>query len=94
MWLSLQRDIPDDYVFSTGILHSVKNILEQAFSVVGLSWQNYVNFDEKYVRIADPHSLVGDSSKAKKILKWQPEITFSQMIEDMVIYEYKKMTRQ
>jgi GDPmannose 4,6-dehydratase len=84
MWLMLQQDEPDDYVVATGETHSVQRLIEVAFGYVGLEWQNYVVQDERYMRPAEVDLLIGDPSKAKNKLNWQPKVTFEQLIEMMV----------
>lgn len=84
MWLMLQQDTPDDYVIATGVTYSIKDLLEEAFSAVGLKWQAYVEIDQELIRPAEINQLKGDYSKAKNALKWKPEITFKTMIKDMV----------
>ncbi len=84
MWLMLQQDSPDDYVISTDETHSVREMCEIAFAHVDLDWQEYVKIDQKYYRPAEVHVLLGDSSKARKIMGWQPEVSFSALIKMMV----------
>jgi GDPmannose 4,6-dehydratase len=84
MWLMLQQDKPDDYVIATGETHSVREFLEQAFSHVGLDWQNYVELDPKYLRPAEVDLLIGDASKAKAVLGWQSQTTFKELVSLMV----------
>jgi GDPmannose 4,6-dehydratase len=84
MWLMLQQDNPDDYVIATGKTHSVKEFLEEAFSYLNLDWQDYVEFDAKYVRPAEVDVLIGDASKAKRVLGWEPKMTFKQLVRLMV----------
>lgn len=84
MWLMLQQEAPDDYVVATGETHSVEEFLEIAFSYVNLKWQNYVKFDERYLRPAEVDLLVGDGTKAKQALNWQPSVTFEQLVKLMV----------
>ncbi len=84
MWLMLQQDEPDDYVIATGETHSVREILEEAFSYVGLDWRDYVERDLKYFRPAEVDLLVGDASKAKRKLGWEPRTTFRELIRLMV----------
>ncbi|ACK71790.1 GDP-mannose 4,6-dehydratase [Gloeothece citriformis PCC 7424] len=84
MWLMLQQDEPDDYVVATGETHSVKEFLEIAFKVVNLDWQKYVEFDQRYLRPAEVDLLIGDPTKAKKKLGWQPSVTFEQLVHLMV----------
>lgn len=84
MWLMLQQDKPDDYVIATGETHSVKEFLEEAFSGVDLDWQDYVELDPKYLRPAEVDQLVGDASKAKRVLGWEPKVTFKELVQLMV----------
>ena len=89
MWLMLQQPTPDDYVISTGELHSVRDVCELAFQCVGLDYRDYVKVDERYMRPDETTPLVGDSSKAKKVLGWQPSVSFKELIEMMVDYDLK-----
>jgi GDPmannose 4,6-dehydratase len=84
MWLMLQQDDPDDYVVATGETHSVREFLELAFSHVNLNWQDYVAFDERYLRPAEVDLLIGDPSKANAKLGWQPSVTFEGLVYLMV----------
>jgi GDPmannose 4,6-dehydratase len=84
MWLMLQQDEPDDYVIATGETYSVKQFLEEAFRYVNLNWQDYVEFDERYLRPTEVDLLIGDPTKAKEKLGWQPAVTFSQLVALMV----------
>lgn len=84
MWLMLQQEKPDDYVVATGETYSVKEFLELAFSHVNLNWQDYVAFDERYLRPAEVELLIGDSTKAKEKLGWQPSVTFPELVKLMV----------
>jgi len=90
MWLMLQQDKPVDYVIATGKAWSVKQFAEIAFKSVGLNWQDYVEIDKKFLRPAEVDLLVGDASKAKKMLNWQPKTSFKQMVEIMVKADLKK----
>ncbi len=94
MWLMLQQDKPDDYVIATGKTHSVREFLEEAFSIVGLDWSKYVEIDKRYFRPTDVDYLLGDSSKAKRILKWRPKVTFKQLVRMMVESDMKLVERQ
>lgn len=85
MWLMLQQDKPDDYVIATGKEHSVEDFAKAAFSVVGLDYQNHIDIDKKFMRPAEVETLLGDASKAKKELGWEPKITFEDMIKRMVL---------
>ncbi len=84
MWLMLQQDQPDDYVVATGETHSIKEFLGEAFNYVNLKWENYVEFDPRYLRPAEVELLIGDSSKARKKLNWQPSVTFQELVRLMV----------
>jgi GDPmannose 4,6-dehydratase len=84
MWLMLQQDEPDDFVVATGQTHSVERLLEVAFSTVDLDWKNYAVQDERFMRPAEVDLLVGDASKAGKVLGWEPTVSFEQLIQMMV----------
>jgi GDPmannose 4,6-dehydratase len=84
MWTMLQQDEPDDYVIATGETHSVKEFLAETFSYLDLDWQDYVELDEKYLRPAEVDLLIGDASKAKRILGWEPKVTFTGLARLMV----------
>ena len=84
MWLMLQQDEPDNYVVDTGATHSVKDLVETAFAYLDLDFQEYVKIDKKYIRPAEVDLLIGDSSKAKKELGWEPEVSFEGLIKKMV----------
>ena len=87
MWLMLQQSHPDDFVIATGESHSVRELLEMAFGHVGLSWQNFVQIDDRFMRPADPCQLLGDASKARTRLGWKPTVSFEQMIQMMVDHD-------
>jgi len=84
MWLMLQQEQPDDYVVATGETHSVREFLEEAFSYAGLDWKEFVKVDSKYFRPAEVDLLLGDASKARKALGWQPRVTFKALVRLMV----------
>jgi GDPmannose 4,6-dehydratase len=84
MWLILQQSEPDDYVLATGKTHSVRELLEVAFSVVGLNWQDHVEIDLKLIRPAEVDHLCGNAAKAREKLGWTPTTTFEEMIRMMV----------
>lgn len=94
MWLMLQQDQPDDYVVATGETHTVQELVEIAFGHVGLNWQDYVVIDPRFVRPAEVDLLLGDSSKAKQKLSWEPEVSFKQLIEMMVESDIKKVEKE
>ncbi|MGF1518551.1 MAG: GDP-mannose 4,6-dehydratase [Nodosilinea sp.] len=84
MWLMLQQDEPDDYVVATGETYSVRDFLDIAFGRVNLNWQDYVAFDERYLRPAEVELLIGDPTKAKTKLGWEPSVTFTELVHLMV----------
>jgi GDPmannose 4,6-dehydratase len=84
MWLMLQTDEPDDYVIATGETHSVSEFLDEAFGRLDLDWRRYVEIDPKYYRPAEVDLLLGDSSKARRALGWEPTIGFSETVRLMV----------
>ncbi len=83
MWQALQHDVSGDYVFSTGKLHSVQDVVEAAFAVVGLDWRQHVRRDPLMTRPAEPLRLVGNAAKASDYLGWKPTVSFHEMIELM-----------
>jgi GDPmannose 4,6-dehydratase len=83
MWLALQHGTAEDFVFATGKLHRVQDIVELAFKAVGLDWRKFVRQEKQFLRPADPRQVVGNAAKAKQILGWQPEISFEQTIAEM-----------
>jgi GDPmannose 4,6-dehydratase len=84
MWLMLQQDKPDDFVVATGETHSIKEFLEVAFSYAKLNWEDYVEFDPRYLRPAEVELLIGDSTKARQKLGWTPSVTFQELVHLMV----------
>jgi GDPmannose 4,6-dehydratase len=84
MWLMLQQDRADDYVIATGLSHSVRELVETAFAHVGLDWNKHVQLDPKLVRPAEVEHLVGDNSKARRALGWQPTVSFTALVKMMV----------
>ena len=84
MWRILQRERPEDYVIATGETHSVREFCEEAFAFVGLDWRDFVKVDPKYFRPAEVDVLLGDASKARRELGWQPRVTFKELVRLMV----------
>jgi GDPmannose 4,6-dehydratase len=84
MWLMLQQDEPDDYVIATGETHSVREFLDEAFGHLNLDWRMYVEIDPRYFRPAEVDLLVGDASKARRKLGWEPKVTFKELVRMMV----------
>jgi len=83
-WLMMQQERPDDYVLATGETHSVQEFLEEAFGYVDLDWRTHVTTDERFLRPAEVDLLVGDYSKAKRELGWEPKVTFGELVRMMV----------
>jgi GDPmannose 4,6-dehydratase len=84
MWLMLQQDRPDDYVIATGVSHSVRELVEVAFSHAGLDWSKHVRLDPALLRPAEVDQLIGDASKARDELGWQPSVDFAGLVRMMV----------
>ncbi len=84
MWRILQYKEPEDFVIATGETHSVKEFLEESFSIAGLNWNDHVRIDHKYFRPAEVDLLLGDYSKAKKLLGWEPKVKFKELVKMMV----------
>lgn len=94
MWLMLQQDKPDDYVIATGENHSVREFVEEAFKVVGISdWKKYVKTSKEFMRPAEVDFLIGDASKAKKVLNWEPEVSFRDLVKMMVEADIKLLEK-
>jgi GDPmannose 4,6-dehydratase len=99
MWLMLQHDKPDDYVVATGESRSVKEFVKEVFGYFDLDWQKYVEIDPKYFRPSEVDYLEGDASKARKVLKWKPKVTFGKLVRimadaDMKIAEREKIVKE
>jgi GDPmannose 4,6-dehydratase len=93
MWLMLQQDKPDDYVIATGESHSVKEWVQASFECLGMDWEKYVKIDQRFIRPAEVDLLIGDSSKAQKILGWKPKVNFEQLVKIMVEYDYNQLKK-
>jgi len=89
MWMILQQDSPDDYVIATGESHSVREFVEEVFSYLDLDWQKYVEIDPRYFRPSEVDFLQGDASKAKKVLGWEPKVTFKELARIMTDADMK-----
>jgi|TARA_R110000796_G_scaffold109969_4_gene221429 GDPmannose 4,6-dehydratase len=89
MWLILQHDKPDDFVCSTGVSHSVKDLCEYVFNKLDLNYKDYVGIDDKYFRPEELTDLKGDCTKAKNELNWKQEYTFESMLDEMIEYQKK-----
>lgn len=84
MWLMMQYEKPDDWVLATGNTHSVREFAKNAFNYLDLNWEDYVITDKRYERPNEVHHLLGDPSKAKKLLNWEPKVSFEELVKNMV----------
>ena len=89
MWLMLQQDTPDDYVIATNETHSVKEFVQETFSHLDLDWEEHVEYDKRYERPAEVELLIGDPTKAKKQLGWEPTVKFKELVKIMVNADLK-----
>ncbi|OGV59570.1 MAG: GDP-mannose 4,6-dehydratase [Lentisphaerae bacterium RIFOXYC12_FULL_60_16] len=94
MWRMLQQKTPDDFVIATGKAHSVRELLRVAFERVDLDWKDYVVVDPKLIRPAEVDQLLGDSSKARRVLKWKPSVTFEQLVHMMVEADMERVRQE
>ncbi len=94
MWLMLQQPAPDDYVVGTGQTHSVRELCEIAFAHVGLDWRDYVIQDPRYMRPAEVDLLVADPSKARRVLGWEPTVSFEELVRMMVDADLKLLQEE
>jgi GDPmannose 4,6-dehydratase len=94
MWLMLQQDEPDDFVIATGETHSVREFADAAFSILGLDWERYIRLDSRYLRPTEVDLLLGDNTKASKVLSWAPRVGFRQLVEMMVEADWKLARRE
>jgi len=92
MWMMLQQPKADDYVIASGIAHSVQNLVQVAFEHAGLEWRKYVRTDPALLRPAEVDHLIGDASKAKRVLGWQPKVSFENLIHMMVDEDIKRIS--
>jgi GDPmannose 4,6-dehydratase len=92
MWLMLQQDSPEDFVIATGEAHSVREFLEEAFAHMNLSWRDHVEIDPRYFRPTEVDFLLGDAGKAKRILGWQPRVSFKELVRIMVDADLQALT--
>lgn len=91
MWLMLQQDQPDDFVIATGETYSVRDLLDESFGYLGLDWQKHVEIDPRYYRPAEVDLLIGDATKARTILGWEPKVKFKDLVRMMVDADMGKM---
>ena len=90
----LQQDKPDDYVIATGESHSVREFLDEVFGCLDLDWHRYVEIDSRYFRPSEVDLLQGDASKARRLLSWQPRISFKELARMMVDADLKATERE
>ena len=93
MWMTLQHEKPEDFIFATGVLHSVQDIVEHAFTAVDLDWKKFVKKDERLIRPSEPARLVGNPAKARWLLGWEPLTTFEALIREMTLAELDELSR-
>jgi GDPmannose 4,6-dehydratase len=93
MWRMLQQDEPDDFVVASGQAHSVRNLVEVAFGHAGLDWQKHVRLDPRFLRPAEVDHLIGDSSKARKVLGWKPTVDFRDLVGMMVDADIERLRK-
>ena len=94
MWLMLQQDKPDDYVIATGETHSVREFAEKVFSKLGLDYAKYVAVDARYFRPTEVDVLLGDASKARKALGWQPRVSFDELVDMMIASDLESAKKE
>lgn len=94
MWMMLNHDRPDDYVIATGQKHSVREFAELAFAHVGLHWEPYVEVDPKFLRPAEVTTLCGDATKARRVLGWEPEVSFPDLVAMMVDADLNRVRKE
>lgn len=94
MWMMLQQDAPDDYVIATGTSRTIREFCEVAFAHAGLDWRQYVVVDERFLRPAEVHTLLGDATKAREKLGWEPEVGFEEMVQQMVDWDLEQVAHQ
>jgi len=93
MYLMMQKETPDDYVVATGETHTIQELAEEAYKYVGLNWETHVIVDKRFIRPTETGPLIGDASKAKKELGWEPKVNFKKLIKMMVDENIKRLSR-
>jgi GDPmannose 4,6-dehydratase len=94
MWMMLNQDKPGDYVVATGVKHSVRDFARLAFEHVGLDYEEFVQVDPNLMRPADVHTLRGDASKARDVLGWEPQTSFSELVRMMVDADLERVAAE
>ena len=92
--MMLAHDTPDDYVIATGEKHSVRDFARVAFSHVGLDWEEFVEVDPRLLRPAEVSTLCGDAAKARRVLGWEPEVSFEDLVRMMVDADTRRVARE
>ena len=90
MWMMMQHNTAEDWVLATGVTKTVRDFVKEAFKIVNLDWEDFVITSEKYLRPNEVDYLIGDSSKARKILNWKPEVDFNELVKIMVEHDIKE----
>jgi GDPmannose 4,6-dehydratase len=94
MWLMMQQEKSDDYVLATGETHSIREFLDEAFKIIGIdNWSSYIKVDQKFIRPVEVSYLLGDASKAKKVLGWEPKTSFTELVKIMVENDIKLLKK-
>jgi len=92
MWVMFQQEKPDDYVIATGQTHSIREFLKEAFEYAGLgNWEDYIEIDSHYLRPAEVNILVGDASKSKEKLNWEPKVKFQDLVKIMIDADFRAL---
>lgn len=94
MWLMMQQEKSDDYVLATGETHSIREFLDEAFKIIGIdNWSSYIKVDQKFIRPVEVSYLLGDASKAKRVLGWEPKTSFKELVKIMVENDIKLLKK-
>ena len=93
VWKMLRHDEPDDFVLATGRTYSVRDFCELAFASLGMNYQDHVIIDERYFRPSEVETLIGDATKAKKVLNWEAKITLNELTEMMMKSDYDRIKK-
>jgi GDPmannose 4,6-dehydratase len=94
MWLMMQQEKSEDYVLATGETHSIREFLDEAFKIIGIdNWSSYIKVDQKFIRPVEVSYLLGDASKAKKVLGWEPKTSFTELVKIMVENDIKLLKK-
>ena len=94
MWLILQQKKPQDFVIATGKQYTVRDFAKEAFNCVGLDYRKYVSVNKKFIRPSEVDTLLGNPTRAKKILNWKPKVNFKKLVEDMVFADLEFVKKQ